>query len=81
MNLERAVEPRMDTDEHGFIPISEVRGVRPPWAWLDAPSRPAFLPTDDLQTTHNFPPPVFSARARKTAPEAGALPLLFRSSG
>ena len=30
---------------------------------------------------HNFPPPVFSAGARKTAPEAGALPFLFRSPG
>src|SRR5665213_937439 len=52
--------------------------VRPGRCWPRlAASRLRVKLTRRLKT---FVAPEFSARARKTAPEAGALPLLFRSS-
>jgi hypothetical protein len=40
-----------------------------------------FWPAYNAQFRHHSTPPVFSARARKTAPGAATLRLLFRSSG
>jgi hypothetical protein len=36
-------------------PIAEVRGARPPRAWLDAPSRPALSAGGGFQTGAQFP--------------------------
>ena len=49
-------------------------GAYPPRVLLDAPRvQPLACVTDTEISTH----PMFSARARKTAPEAGALPINF----
>ena len=54
--------------------------ARPGRCWT-RPRVQQFLPARDSKCLHNCPPPMFSARARKTAPEAGALPSLLRNSG
>ncbi len=43
------------TTPAGLNPNSEVRGARPPRAWLDAPSRPAFSARDGFPAGAQFP--------------------------
>jgi hypothetical protein len=52
-------------------------GTRPPRALPDAPARPAVARDADMDAWNFFVRSMFSARARKTAPEAGALPFDF----
>jgi hypothetical protein len=52
-------------------------GARTPRALLAAPSRTAFCALCWHEPLEHSRAPVFSARARKTAPEAGALPFRF----
>jgi len=52
-------------------------GSRPPRAWLDAPRVQMFVADLLLMSSGFFLRSMFSARARKTAPEAGALPFYF----
>jgi hypothetical protein len=48
---------------------------------LDAPSRPAFSARREFPARHNFPPPVFSVRARKNSARGGRAPLSILEIG
>jgi len=71
--------------KHLLFPVAEVEpefrswGAHPPRVWLDAPSRPARCPFAAQGRLELFCACGFSARARKTAPGAGALPFYFGS--
>src|ERR1035437_8306490 len=52
-------------------------GAHPPRVWLDAPRVQPLARVPDTELLKISMRPMFSARARKTAPEAGALPINF----
>lgn len=65
---------------HRSIETPDVGNTHAPGVAGRALASSAFGPRWDGGTGHMATPPEFSARARKTAPEAGTLPIHFPSS-
>ena len=76
----KAAEGRRSPKPRGN-PELRNRGARPPRALPGVPSRPAVARDTGTDAWNFFVRPMFSARARKTAPEAGALPFDFGIRG